>query len=574
MPQTRRHARRSAGHPGYELPATGVKVVADDDLPQLIARLAEAESSLERARGGQVDTVVHGEGYSYLLHEAQLALVHSEARLKDDAALLEAVLRSAPDLVTYVGADGIVRWVNVTPPGTSILTVIGTHWLSFELPDQREALVRVFGRALRTGEPASFDGPGSIDGGAVGWRSRRFGPVRRDGQVIGIVIVSRDVTDAKAAEVQLMISDRMASLGALAAGMAHEINNPLSAAMGNVEVVRESLRGSGRTSLPTLELVDILDDVLEATGRIRFVVRDLKMFSRSSDDTDTVAVDVQKAIDSALRMARNETRHRARVVVQYAHTQSVVANESRLGQVFLNLLVNAAQALPEGDADSNTIRIATYDGEDSVTVKISDTGPGIPPEVQKHLFTPFFTTKPVGIGTGLGLSICRRIVSSFGGEISFRSVPDQGTDFFVSLPVADDSGPIEAAVGPSPGAVRRGKILVIDDDKMVGDSTSNMLSGEHEVVTVTGGADALVLIHQSPKFDVILCDLMMPQMTGMDFFMALSTLDPGLLDSVVFVTGGAFTPSASAFLKAVRNRHLEKPFDLVTLRGVVNKMVR
>jgi PAS domain S-box-containing protein len=556
------------------LPRSGTAPAAeDDDLPQLIARLAAAESALERTVRGQVDAVVHGTGYSYLLHEAQVALVHSEARAKEDAALLAAVLRSAPDLVTYVGADGIVRWANATVPGTPPDAVIGAHWLRFAVPEQRPQLEAVFARVLATGEAASFDGPGPIGGGATGWRSRRFGPVRSDGVVIGVVIVSRDVTDAKAAEVQLMVSDRMASLGALAAGMAHEINNPLAAAMGNVEVVRESLKGLAGTSPPAAELVEMLDDVIEATGRIRFVVRDLKMFSRSSD-SDNGAVDVQRTLDSALRMARNETRHRALVEVDYAHSRSVLANESRLGQVFLNLLVNAAQSLPEGNANGNRIRIATYDDEDTVTVRISDTGPGIPPEVQKHMFTPFFTTKPVGIGTGLGLSICHRIVAGFGGEISFRSALGQGTDFFVSLPAVEPSGPVEARVAhPLPRPTRRGRILVIDDDAMVGDSIANMLSREHDVVTVTGGAAGLETIQSGPRFDVILCDLMMPQMTGMDFFTALSSIDPESMRSVVFTTGGAFTPTARAFLKAVRNRYLEKPFDLVTLRGLVNEMV-
>jgi len=567
--QTKRSTARSPS-PG----SAGSPDTEGEDLPQLIARLAKAESKLERAVEGRMDAGVDGQGYSYLLHEAQVALVHSEERAKEDAALLEAVLRSAPDLVVYVGVDGLVQWANSPPPVASPDAIVGGHWLAFELPEQRADLARVFARVLATGEPASFDGPGPIRDGTVGWRSRRFGPVRREAQVIGIVIVSRDVTEAKAAQVQLMVSDRMASLGALAAGMAHEINNPLAAAMGNVEVVRENLRGAVVKPLPAADLVEVLDDVLEAASRIRFVVRDLKMFSRSSDD-DRAIVDVKKALDSALRLARNETRHRAHVEAVYTHTRSVMGNESRLGQVFLNLLVNAAQALPDGNADDNAIRIVTYDLDEKVVVKISDTGAGIPAEVQKHLFRPFFTTKPVGIGTGLGLSICHRIVASMGGNISFRSAAGQGTDFFVELPVAAGTGPIVLPeMRPMPQAVRRGRILIIDDDAMVRDSTANMLSRDHDVVKVAGGAAGLDTIRSQPDFDVILCDLMMPQMTGMDFFVALSNLLPRLIGSVVFMTGGAFTPTARGFLNAVRNRHLEKPFDLVTLRTLVNELVR
>jgi PAS domain S-box-containing protein len=548
----------------------------DEDLPQLIARLAEAEAALEGAMQGQIDAVVHGEGYSYLLHEAQLALVHSEARARDDAALLDAVIRSAPDLVLYVGADGTVRWANQAMPDFPAERLVGRHWLTFVATDQRGPMEAVFQRVIATGEPGSLDGPGPTAKGIDGWRSRRFGPVRRDGRVVGTVVVSRDVTDAKNAEIQLMISDRMASLGTLAAGMAHEINNPLAAAMGNLEVILENLLGHARRPATSADMVEIVEDALSATNRIRAVVRDLRMFSRSSDD-DHRAVDLERVLESALRMARNETRHRAKVETHYGRVHAVLANESRLGQVFLNLIVNAAQAVPEGKADENIIRIATFETADRrVTVKISDTGPGIPPEVQKQMFTPFFTTKAIGIGTGLGLSICRRIVASMGGDISFRSDPGRGTEFYVTLPLAQaatdpivDRAPVHETT-----AIRRGRILVVDDDIMVGATTAYMLEGDHDVVHVAGGQQALEMLGAGERFDVILCDLMMPQMSGMDFYAAVAAFDSSLLNILVFMTGGAFTERAATFLNTVRNCHIEKPFDLASLRTLVNQMIR
>jgi len=549
----------------------------DDDLPKLIARLAEAEAVLERAVGDQIDAVVHGEGYSYLLHEAQMALVLSEARARDDAALLEAVIRSAPDLVVYVAADGIIHWINDAMPELPANRVVGKHWLRSVPPDQRAALQQIFHRVLETGEPGSLDGPGQSEHHSTGWRSRRFGPVKRAGRVVGVVIASRDLTEAKNAEMQLMVSDRMASLGTLAAGMAHEINNPLAAVMGNLEVMLENIKGTSRSPVPKEELIEILQDALTAAGRIRFVVRDLKMFSRSPDEAaPDAAVNVERVIDSALRMARNETRHRAKVEVAYEHLALAAGNEARLGQVFLNLIVNAAQALPAGDVAANTIRIATYDAApDRVVVKISDTGPGIPPEIQKRIFAPFFTTKPVGIGTGLGLSICRRIIASMGGDIWFESEVGRGTDFFVSLPIAltaarEDSRPHAAHSAPA----RRGRVLVIDDDELVGHTTAKILAGDHAVVTVASAGAALQALERGEQFDVILCDLMMPQMTGMDFHAAVAERFPESSGKVVFTTGGAFTPQARGFLAATSNRYIEKPFELAQLRALVNDLVR
>ena len=548
----------------------------DDDLPKLIARLAEVEAALEGAVGKQFDAVVQGTDYSYLLHEAQMALVLSEARARDDAALLEAVIRSAPDLVVYVAADGIIHWINQALPALPADRVVGKHWLAHVAPDQRPPLEQVFRHVLETGEPGSLDGPGQIENHAVGWRSRRFGPVKRGGRVVGVVIASRDLTEAKNAEMQLMVSDRMASLGTLAAGMAHEINNPLAAVMGNLEVMLETIKGTARNPASKEDLIDILQDALTAAGRIRFVVRDLKMFSRSPGEVaPDVAVNVERVIDSALRIAKNETRHRAQIELVYEHVAPVVGNEARLGQVFLNLIVNAAQALPTGNVEGNTIRIATFDASpDRVVVKISDTGPGIPPEIQKRLFAPFFTTKPVGVGTGLGLSICRRIIASMGGDIWFESEVGRGTDFFVSLPVAavvarDEEQP------PLPAApARRGRVLVIDDDELVGDATAKILAGDHHVVTMTSAGRALRALEDGERFDVILCDLMMPQMTGMDFHAAVLKMAPLAAASIVFMTGGAFTPQASGFLAGTANRHLEKPFELAQLRALVNELVR
>jgi signal transduction histidine kinase len=239
---------------------------------------------------------------------------------------------------------------------------------------------------------------------------------------------------------QLMVSDRMASVGILASGVAHEINNPLASVVINLDLAMQHyeqlLKGNANASREVLEgLADAHDSAL----RIRDMARDLRLFSRSESD-EVTAIKVEPVIESALRMARNEVRHRAKVVKKYAPIPEVVGSESRLGQVILNLVINAAHALPEGRVDENEITIATSVAEDDrVVVEISDTGAGIAPEVLAKIFTPFFAAKPEGFGTGLGLSLCQSIVGSLGGEITVRSAVGHGTTFRVELVAAKGS---------------------------------------------------------------------------------------------------------------------------------------
>jgi CheY-like chemotaxis protein/anti-sigma regulatory factor (Ser/Thr protein kinase) len=275
-------------------------------------------------------------------------------------------------------------------------------------------------------------------------------------------------------------------------------------------------------------------------------------------------------------MAWNELRHRVRLVKTYGKVAPVEASESRLGQVFLNLVVNAAQAIPEGRIDANEIRISTRTGDDGrVIVEIADTGPGIPPNVLKQLFTPFFTTKPVGVGTGLGLSICERIVTGFGGTIEVESELGKGTVFRVALLAARSTETQEA---PEPtrssSATRRGRILVVDDEPAIAKAVQRTLSREHEVVVLESAVTALERIRAGERFDVILCDLMMPRMTGMDLHAALLQDEPSQSAAMIFLTGGAFTPHARKFLDEAPNLRMEKPFETMHLRAMVNDRIR
>jgi CheY-like chemotaxis protein len=245
--------------------------------------------------------------------------------------------------------------------------------------------------------------------------------------------------------------------------------------------------------------------------------------------------------------------------------------------VFLNLLINAAQALPEGHPERHEVRLVTrVAGEhgEKVAAEVHDTGPGIPPETLARIFDPFFTTKPVGVGTGLGLALCHAFVTSLGGTIEVESAPGR-TVFRVTLKASREVVPAPPPPAPVVSAPVRGRVMVVDDDPLVGSSMRRTLAREHDVEVLANPRKALeqLLAPEATRYDVVLCDLMMPELTGMELYAQLEAGAPTVAARLVFVTGGAFTPGAQSFLERVRNERLEKPFEPDTLRELVRTRV-
>lgn len=399
--------------------------------------------------------------------------------------------------------------------------------------------------------------------------------VDENGGRLGHLATVFDVTEHRRLQEQLMVSDRMASVGILAAGVAHEINNPLAAVLTNLHMAAETiptLDVTADSESDRSEVEEELRDAFEASERLRDIVRDLKIFSRTPE-TSLGPVDIQRILESSLRMAWNELKHRARVVRQFQPVPLVHGDESRLGQVFLNLIINAVQAMEEGHAGTNTITIATMlDNRGRVEVQVADTGCGMSQEVLGHLFTPFYTTKPVGVGTGLGLSICNRIVQALGGEIVVESEVGKGSTFHVYLPASDAVGTTRRTSRVRrPIASLSARILAIDDEPIVGTALKRVMGKDNDVVTETSARKALQRIRDGEHFDLILCDLMMPDMTGVDFYNELRSFAPERAADIVFMTGGAFTPKARSFLDTISNERLEKPFDMTTLKNLVQE---
>ncbi len=479
-----------------------------------------------------------------------------------------ALIEQSPDAL-LVHRDQ--RLIYVNPRAVTYLgyahadDLLGQHVRTILHPDDLDPVQRRHRDLMATGTPSP---PGEFrmrrkDGSAVEIEASSmlvdFGGER------AVLTIARDRSERRALEARLILADRMASLGTLAAGIAHEINNPLAYVKTNLVLASEELASTGTTS----SVQAALADALEGAGRVQQIVGGLKAFSRA-DDQQRGTIDVRRALELALRITSNEVRHRGCVTTDYGPLPPVLGDESRLGQVFINLLVNAAQALPDGAVASNEIRVTTRTDElGRGVIEIRDTGCGMSPEVLKRAFDPFFTTKSVGEGTGLGLSICLGIVEALGGELTAQSVIGEGSTFRVVLPGSVlESSPV-AAPAPAPRAASspsRSHVLIVDDDDRLRVSLGRMLGREHDVVLAKSGDDALAELERDASFDVIVTDVMMPGMTGSDFRAHVARRFPQLANKMIFMSGGAFTDEAREFVNQLGELCLEKPFEIAQLR--------
>jgi CheY-like chemotaxis protein len=361
----------------------------------------------------------------------------------------------------------------------------------------------------------------------------------------------------------------------MAAGVAHEINNPLAYVILNLDWIARKLPEAAQDASSMEALVEMLREARGGVDRVATIVRELRSFSRSDGETRR-AVDLAAVVQSAIKLAGHEIRHRARVSTTFEPVRVVWANEARIEQVTLNLLLNAAQAMSEAHAQDNEINVTVRsDAEGRAVLEVADNGEGIPADVLPRIFDPFFTTKSPGVGTGLGLSICHGIVASLGGQVTVHSQPGLGTTFRVVLPTIEGEPPEPAAATAEPPPLRTGpraRVLVVDDELPIANTMRELLGQEHDVVSTTGAREALAAVEVQPEFDVVFCDLMMPGMSGIELYETLRAERPGFERRIVFMTGGAFTARAAEFLASVDNRRIEKPFSLGTIEGIVREM--
>ncbi len=501
----------------------------------------------------------------------------AEDALRRSEVNFRTLIEGAP-AATFVHREGMFVYAN--PAAVAMLghhhadELIGKPILDYIQPVEREELRRrmeslVDVGAVRVGRVLMLRADGSpftVEGQAM--------LLDFDG-VPSHVVIGHDISERDAMFARIAMADRMLAIGTLAAGVAHEINNPLAYVATNLETLAAELPNitpGPRSRLTEKMLQALVSDAREGVERVNSIVHDLRSLSRI-DDQKAGPVDVASVMASSIKMTNNEIRHRARIVRTIEdQLPPVDVDASRLGQVFVNLLLNAAQAIEEGDANHNEIRISarTAAGGTQVLIEVADTGSGIAPSIIGRIFDPFFTTKAPGSGTGLGLAISQQIVRAMDGEITVESKLGAGSTFRVVLPVAAATETRPREMAPHAGSSRR--VLIVDDEPAIGRSLQILLAPETEVVTAISADDALAQITRSGPFDAIVCDIMMPVSSGMHLYDTLGQAAPEYQRRMIFMTGGAFTPHARAFLSRLDRPHLEKPFSEQELRDAIARI--
>jgi signal transduction histidine kinase/ActR/RegA family two-component response regulator len=382
------------------------------------------------------------------------------------------------------------------------------------------------------------------------------------------------LVELRDAQAQLVARERMAAIGLLAAGVAHEINNPLAFVLSNVRFALDELGRPEPAARDAAEAARALHEAARGIERMKDIVGGLRGLSRAEDD-EAASVELDKAVEATLRLAWNEIRHQALLVRELRPAPPVSSTEGRIGQLVLNLVVNALQAMPSRDSSRNAVRVSTLTSEAGwAVIEVADNGTGMTAEVRSRLFEPFFTTKPRGVGTGLGLSMCKRVVDAAGGRIAVESEPGVGTTFRIELPPAGR---------PAPGAVESpaadeaapapARVLVVDDEPLICSSVRRTL-GRHEVVAATNAREALERLRGGERFDVLVCDVMMPGMSGIQLVEELLRAGSDAARRVVFLTGGALSAEAQDLIGRAQASALEKPFEPAALRAAVDRVLR
>jgi len=488
--------------------------------------------------------------------EAALAIAHHEFR---------SVLSAVPEAVAVL-RDGRLYFVNASfleLVGRSEHDVIGLAYAELIYHDDRADFVTKHETSMVCARFVREDG------------TVRFAEISTAGEISfegkpAMIVLARDITEQRIAQEQLARAERLSALGALAAGVAHEINNPLSYVLLNLRYLEDNAQLGERTQLALL-------NALDGATRIQQIAQELRSYCGTDAPGKPEPIDVYKAASSAINIAQNQIRHRARLERSLEDDLHVMGREGKLVQVLVNLLINAAQAIPESDGKRHLITVRSQSVSETVAqIEITDTGVGIPPDVLPHVFEPFSTTKRRGEGSGLGLAISKRIVEELGGTISIESQLGHGCRVLIELPRTNRDAITAKYLRPlsheHPEHAERLQLLVIDDEVSIGKTLRDIML-DYAVTVAVSAREALELLQSGQEFDAVLCDLMMPDMTGPELYRTACRQRPELTERFIFMTGGAFTDHAREFLEHTSCPSLSKPFTIANVYRVVEQAV-
>ena len=500
------------------------------------------------------------------------SLMSSLAATASAERSLRLVMESVPDAIAVLDREGRVLDANaagrslVTVPGDGGQPRSGFEWLdSTAARIARENLAAAFEGALRR-----FEVPFQRPDGTEGTSQVLYAPVREGERIPKVLALARDVTEQRRTQAQLQQAEKLAAMGQLVSGVAHEINNPAAIISGFAQtLLLDQLTPEQR------ETMQMMYDEATRIGRI---TSNLLAFARAGSKERTL-VDLNDIVRRtfALRSYHLTTLN---ITVNLELDESdpkAWANGSEMQQMLLNLLINAEQALT-GVTGRRAITIRTSAADDRVRLQVADTGPGVPADIQGKIFDPFFTTKPEGAATGLGLSICYGIVHDHGGRIWLDSEAGQGAVFTIEL-LRDARTRQRITPPPMPAPqtppVPEGRlsVLLIDDEEGLRRAVLSFLKrrGMH-AVAVGDGADALKALRHE-RFDVIVSDVRMPGMSGREFLERLRQEHPAMVSRLVFSTGDTFATDTSSLLQEAGVPSLVKPYDFAKLEALLHEVV-
>ena len=507
----------------------------------------------------------------------QRALLASEERYRE-------IFELATDVLATLDREGRLTQINarVEP----VLGHPAEAWIGRPLvdvapadaPDLRDAVTAALGGV----PPKEITVRCPARDGTVRMMSVRVSPLS-GGEVL--LVVMRDVTDEAARRAQILLGEKLASIGQVAASVAHELNNPMAWVMANLEQIRGAsvrLLAVARRLSPDVELLRAIDTIdgacheaLVGVERMRDIVTDLNVFS-SSHERRPERMDLVDVIELALRMTGPQLSQLCRIERAFGDMPPLVGYPGKLSQVFVNLFLNAAQAMPPRPRDENVVRVAAAFQYGSYEIVVEDNGRGMSHEVLAHIFDPFFTTKEQHARAGIGLWVSRKILEEQRGSMTATSTPSVGTRFTIRL-AGLDPGSLPALRPPSdaPPAPARATVLFVDDEPMLLSAFARAFEGKHDILIAESGERALAILRERcGQVDAIVCDLLMPQMSGMDLYDAIGEQFPDVRPRMAFMSGGAFTARARAFVERVPNPKIAKPIALGDLERALADLLR
>jgi PAS domain S-box-containing protein len=459
--------------------------------------------------------------------------------------------------------------------GYSAEELMGMSYREFTASEDIKLVYKVFNKVYRTNRPnKGFLWKIVRKDGTVGFVEATVSPLRNPkGEIIGFRGVGRDVTERKRAEEErrqleqkAQVTSRLASVGEMAAGVAHEINNPLTGVIGYAQLLMDG------KDIPS-DIRRDLAAINEGAQRVASIVKRLLTFSRQVKP-ERRDVDINELIESTLALRAYHLRvNNIKVTIQLApDLPETVADPGQLQQVFLNLVVNAETEMKLAHGKGKLL-IKTEKVDNTIRISFKDNGPGIAKKNLERIFDPFFTTRALGQGTGLGLSLCHGIVAEHKGRIYAESKLGKGATFIMELPVvteAEQPKPSEPVV-EEPEKVAKARILVVDDEQVIRDFVKRVLAGEgYEVETVDNAGDALKKI-EGKRYNLVLIDIKMPGMDGVELYRRIQKIAQSLARRVVFITGDIMGAATKKFLSETKAAHIDKPFNAEQLSREVNR---